>query len=514
MRRLKVTEVLPCLVLVIVFQMRNTRYLQSIAARFIGTSIIRYPCSLDVTNKSCSFISLPNETVASEEESYVTFHDSVTNHVDYASTASMVMAKFMGNQTSHTQAESSFRQDDTVQVGPRTSIIQHPNNIQPSKPYMIIHVGPPKTGTTTLQFALSKLEGKGILKRDHYNYDETGVLGSVMDHKCHVQLVQVREHHNGTDANDLGDVLRQVECWKTALDQLEPYKNNHTNLIGSAEPWSTTHSTVYTKSARTQMVDWESIHLTLSQDWNIVVVFGYRRVPEWMASRHQQRYRWMPHKPVLNSWPTKRKAPGAIKPLKLPTTHQELKSYLYLFRYSNSLKEEMERQPHLSYAILNMHRTDLNFVSTFVCDILPNALNTCQYVEKNPEEFQGVANPSQSTFYDAIACEAAFTGLIDGNRYNRHKVVLAFKKYHEETLKLGPFDFPLIDLPRETLENILNFSLAMELEVVPEFATFPGVKEAHVASFWKSVERHKFSWVDTQAAIQNITWQSFFAQYK
>ena len=497
-------EVLPCLVLVmIVFHLRKMHN----TLRRVLPEQVSYPCSLDVTETSC-VLSLPHAMVTSEE-SNVTFHD-IVNHVEYPSTVTMVMTKFIGNQTSHTQEVSSFRQNGTVQAGPRTSIIQHSENIQPSKPYMIIHVGPAKTGTTTLQLALSKLEEEGILNSDHYKYVKTGVLGAVMDHKCHLQLVQVREHYNGTDANDLGGVLRRVECWKTALDQLEPHKNNHTNLIGSSEPWSFTLSTVHTKATGKQMVDWESIYLTLSQDWNIIVVFGYRRVPEWTASRHQQRYRWKPLKPNMNAWPTKRNGPVTIKPLKLPTTPHELKRC----RYSDSLKGEMERQPRLSYAILNMHRTDQNFVNAFVCDILPNAPNTCQYVEKNPNEFQGVANPSRSIFYDAIACEAAYTGLIDGKRYKRHDVVVAFKKYHEKTLKLGPFDFPLIDLPTDALENVLNFSLAMELEVVPEFATLPGVKEEHEASFWKFAERHKFSWVDTEAAIQNSTWRSFFSQYK
>jgi hypothetical protein len=154
--------------------------------------------------------------------------------------------------------------------------------IESNKPYLVIHVGPPKTGTSTLQDAFTKMSEGGIFAKDNYTY-LPGYSLDLMSSTCH-------SHNKTNDDESLSDSLRKVECWDKTLQGLDPYLKNKTNLIFSSETWSF-HSIPLT-GRRCSMVDWPSVYLTLSRDWNLLVVFAYRRYPEWIFSAKQQDDRW------------------------------------------------------------------------------------------------------------------------------------------------------------------------------------------------------------------------------
>jgi hypothetical protein len=162
--------------------------------------------------------------------------------------------------------------------------LQH-DNIKPNKPYLVIHAGPAKTGTTTIQAALSTMKKEGILAKDDCNYG--GSLFKLMKETCETQVKKQRHAHNKThDDASLSDSLRKVGCRNETLQALDPYLKSNTNLVFSAESLSLNSHRVYTKKGYA-MVDWTSLHLTLSQDWNFLMVFGYRRYyPEWILSSH------------------------------------------------------------------------------------------------------------------------------------------------------------------------------------------------------------------------------------
>jgi hypothetical protein len=385
--------------------------------------------------------------------------------------------------------------------------------IKSNKPYLVIHVGPPKTGTTTLQDALFRMNEEGILAKDDYSYVKTSsekmVSYKVMSLSCHMQLLKQRKAHNDDDS--LSDSLRKVECWKETLEGLDPYLKSKTNLIFSAEPWSFQRMWMSTEEGYA-MVDWTSLYLTLSHDWNLLLVFSYRRYPEWIFSAKQQIDQFKPAKPRLNKWPGRQggKKLEFIDPL--PSSRQSMPSISY--RYSDSLLKEMQKYPEIPTAIFNMHNLERGgLCSTFVCDILENAPHACQYILKEEATGEGVKNPSQSLFYDFLAVAAYQSGVINGTIFKRHHVTVQIQKHHEETLQQGPFDFPLKCPPKSELDSFLNLSLSLEQEVVPGFAALTGVEEQHRSSFWKSVDRKKLCWIDTDAVLRNATWQDFFGRF-
>jgi hypothetical protein len=261
------------------------------------------------------------------------------------------------------------------------------------------------------------------------------------------------------------------------------------------------------------MVDWKSLYPTLSRDWNFILVFAYRRYPEWIFSSKQQENRWTRSKPRLNKWPGlggKELVP--IRPL--PSNRKTMTTTAY--RYSDYLLKEMQQYPEIPTAILNMHNLERGGLkSSFFCDILGNAPQTCQYSLQEDQEqaTETVKNPSQSLFYDVLAVAAHKSGLINGTRFNRRNVALQVQEHHETILQQGPLDFPLKCPPNSELDSFLNLSLSLEQEVVPEFAALAGVKGEHRSSFWKSADRNKFCWINTDAVLRDATWLDFFGRF-
>ena len=312
------------------------------------------------------------------------------------------------------------------------------------RPFLILHIGPPKTATTTLQKELIKLEKSQVLMQDNYHYAMSefgekyaGVL-KLFDSNCHRELGSIRKSHNVTDGQNVTNVLRNVPCWKEVLHDLHQYRQNNTNLIFSSEVVSTQSLTMKRPWFKYgPFADWPLIRSTISKDWQIIIVLGYRRYVDWLPSAKQQFERWMPNKPKMITWPQYRgKAiepifPNFASPKFVPGPGTEIG-----YRDTEILLQMITNHAELPIKILNMHSNE-TIRTEFVCNILPMAATTCLY-SRAKDTTDGplpIVNPSQSLFYDALAMAAAKENLFDVSKIRRHKMVLAIEKYHKECLQ-------------------------------------------------------------------------------
>jgi hypothetical protein len=154
--------------------------------------------------------------------------------------------------------------------------------------------------------------------------------------------------------------------------------------------------------------------------------------------------------------------------------------------------------------IMNIHLESMKVTSNFLCEILPNAPNTCQASLNQTEEKN--ANPSKSLDYQLIAVDAVDRGLLEQSKFNRTRVVQYLEQYHKEKLESRPL--PLECMDQVSLEALLAESMRLERELVPDF--YAAHEEQHRKNFWNAAAKNKFCSVNTTAVLIDPDWLSLF----
>lgn len=171
----------------------------------------------------------------------------------------------------------------------------------PGKPYIVLHFGPAKTGTTTLQHELS-LWKERILELDNVLYGgvyyvlgeeeregRLDVQGKFMDFSfvCHRAMSNARrvwESQQPNNNNTLKEhLLRRVPCFQDIARDLASYHANGTSLIFSNEKKSVVQAwkRVYGCPLHVPL-DWLSIAAALGDEWNFIFVLGHRPFLDWV----------------------------------------------------------------------------------------------------------------------------------------------------------------------------------------------------------------------------------------
>mmetsp|Transcript_23893 Transcript_23893/g.42405 ORF Transcript_23893/g.42405 Transcript_23893/m.42405 type:complete len:188 (+) Transcript_23893:1-564(+) len=160
----------------------------------------------------------------------------------------------------------------------------------------------------------------------------------------------------------------------------------------------------------------------------------------------------------------------------------------------------------------------VSIISRFLCQTMKqagvNADSSCreslELDRKATSEF--VANPHQTLYYDVLVVDAFEKGMIS-KFHDRHEMALKAQKFQTEVLNETYHDFPVTCPSKEEHEAFLNYSLAMEARLLPEFYNTSDGYEDHVASFWKNVQKNKFCWLDTKSVLEQDQWKTFFERY-
>ena len=171
--------------------------------------------------------------------------------------------------------------------------------------------------------------------------------------------------------------------------------------------------------------------------------------------------------------------------------------------YTDYLLESLGR--YFPIKILDIH---LGRVRTnFVCEILPNAKETCQRSRAtDAQEPESKANVEQSLFYDAIVTKAAEMGLVDTEKNKRHETVVKLAQYYEEYLGRDPKELDQTCPPEDQLNYLLERSIAKEKKLMPH-----KLEADHRQAFEEAKRKKKFCWIDTEKALMRPELRQFFA---
>jgi len=126
----------------------------------------------------------------------------VTNGTDTSSTTSIGSINVRTNKTEQKDTTSSVK-SSLLETDIRHAF-RHPDtnitNPSSDRPVFALHVGPPKTATTYLQYGLT--DYRDVLKKDNYVY-----LGQIMD-----DPQDMWDHHHGPMLN----ILKDLKCTRSA----------------------------------------------------------------------------------------------------------------------------------------------------------------------------------------------------------------------------------------------------------------------------------------------------------
>lgn len=348
---------------------------------------------------------------------------------------------------------------------------------------------------------------RDILKQDDYlflgtdSFDGSDMLiHTLLDKEC---MLAVNHHRTQGRPDD-----ERPLCWQQFLNRLGEFRNMNKNVIISEE-WFSVQFATYKGVGRTS-IDWIALQEAL-QDWNVLVLVGYRRLFDILPSAKSQWDRWHSHIKALNYWPPLGRTLEPLFPHVLDDPHLNdgylpkatHKQGVKQWCYTDYLLEMIE--PYFPVKILDIH---LGRVRTnFLCEILPNAKIACQSSRAtDAQEPESKANVEQSLFYDAMVTKAAEMGMVDTEKHKRHETVVKLVEYYEEHLGRDPKKLDQICPPEDQLNYLLERSIAKEKKLMPH-----KLEADHRQAFEVAKHKKKFCWIDAEKALMRPELRQFFA---
>lgn len=364
-------------------------------------------------------------------------------------------------------------------------------------PRLILHIGPSKSATTTLQTDLTAALDDGWLTSEYlgrfYRPHRAAVTNVLMLNRSESPLLVTARHM--LHSNDCS--RPSAICCSRFHDALETYRVMNSTVILSDEAFG---------NMWTDPAHFHAIQTALSSHWKVTVVVGYRHFYEWILSSKYQRDRT---DRIGNmgkvQWPEF--GGRSLLPM-FPDTLNEWRQW---FHYTDSIVHMAKAS--MEVRILDLHAmTNRSILTQFLCTAQLH--EDCWTSQQRDLElaFMTMMNSQANTtipslYYDAIATMAAEHQLVNTSLLQRSSVREAVRAFHEDTNGLAPNDL-ILQCPGEVeLQTLLDYSLDME----KRFFILPD-QQAHMDGFWSKVRDKAFCWVNALAVVQSPRWKEFFAQ--
>ena len=424
----------------------------------------------------------------------------------------------------------------------------------PKKSDLIIHVGPMKTGIDEISQEVSKYAKS--LKADQFT-----ILKSVdgFHEKCQHEINLIREKYSLLSEKklkkmkSLDTTIRDLSCWKSALDTLEPYRVSNRALTTSSNdttsfsPYETTYNkkqSVFVCDAQLakqllpdvyqigpSTMEWVTIRDTIMNDFNIIIVVSYLRYFEWLPSAKAaaEQYHLVQHTaaaPRLARWPGDLEHGMLLEPL---FPHFAIDPMHKLDIPYTSRMVDLYRPYVSKVKILNLHIPDQSVVTTLLCDVLHTAETSCAASKKNDfvvlegnpsamnNQIHSIMNTSDDMkwydfqLYDELVTTAARRGVIRNRRVTRTTATQTTQYYVEQYLKLGEArkSLPLTCPSPEHLRHFLDESLAYERKIAGNNFAKSNIQN-HKDEYQKMVDNNMFCSINMRAVLRDVNWRMFF----
>ena len=375
----------------------------------------------------------------------------------------------------------------------------------------VLHVGPPKTATSTIQCALQSL-GDVLEENDGYTILETAACRNQYRSSDLKQQLNLRSSPRGAHTHDnllLGKAAMQTcagkisksgelpACW---VDQYLPYFRRQKAL---SRDTIVSHETMERLVLRPQVFDAISQSL---EGTRMTLVVTYRPWFEFVLSGFNQKdAKRRSAKPKLVHWPGQggRRMVTATEAISLSLEIEDIP-----FVFTDKIVQMYRNWTSISLKTIDIHEG--NPVTSFLCDAVPGATNACERIKnltKTRKTEVRNRRDSATVFYDMIACDAFMNGIIRSG-IGRIPAGEAIKAFHWNELKNR--SLPLECPPSDLLDSFLQESLRRESIVFPRHSDKR--EKRHRERFAKAVAKHEFCTVNVTKVLENEIWLQFLKE--
>ena len=409
---------------------------------------------------------------------------------------------------------------------------------QPHLPYLILHMGPDKTGTTSVQAFLERNRDLA-LNQDRYftGWSRAAKVSASFRYK-RSEIMNCLVQQAGTCSKS--NTPKQQHQWKNNLEALKNSSYNHgkRHLIFSDE------------SFRWMMVrnndDWNEFLRYTQQYFRVQVILVYRRYFEWIYSRYNQEWKTKRENilPKLMHWPKSHCKRGHVTPnferyyqwerygtcgcqgraikIKKKLSDEWTCKVYFANRFDNETKDSTQQQVHptvhmqqalesqgVQVRVVNYHNNNNNstigLLEKIFCQAVPNATHSCQ--KAKAEKGFDAKNPSAHTsiYHDQIALTAYQMGLITNENVTRSSARNQIFTRITKDLQIPYSEFPITCMEGDDLEALRRFSYENELRLAPSMAT------EHDQAFEIFVSKKKYCNVDAAKILEDEGWRSFLS---
>eukprot|EP00588_Corethron_pennatum_P006648 CAMPEP_0194297012 /NCGR_PEP_ID=MMETSP0169-20130528/57735_1 /TAXON_ID=218684 /ORGANISM="Corethron pennatum, Strain L29A3" /LENGTH=405 /DNA_ID=CAMNT_0039046681 /DNA_START=101 /DNA_END=1315 /DNA_ORIENTATION=- len=336
--------------------------------------------------------------------------------------------------------------------------------VPPPLPSFVLHVGPLKTATTSLQCAFTSLRPE--LEADRYRYIgrfedpcmppsaskaddqlrkreekvfEDALLWGARCHKALGKLEPPPENSTESVGNDLGPgPISSYGCWGNFVSVLEKYRSNGTSIIYSEENIST--------NMVKDRINFPYRHLRRAlTGWNVQVLVVHRRLFDWMPSAHNELYKPGPAKQRLKRWPGGglcvnkggKDAPTVMNNVAQMVSKPEGK------KWPDTLQVVDAAQSAGLHVVLESYE-GAGVVSRAVGNLPGGGAPTaCRAIASGRLDTLPRGNPSVSLHHDMLTVAACRAGAVNGTVVTRTEVRDYVRERLEDADGMSPLSLPL-----------------------------------------------------------------------
>jgi hypothetical protein len=394
--------------------------------------------------------------------------------------------------------------------------------------YFILHVGPMKTGTTSIQCTLRHLEETGMLHQHNFKLLET--------ENCRPSRKVLKGHRdNGIQITGGGkttydnvvagqawlpgcwmqwnkDNGTMPSCWKESYQQyIQNHHQKHSIILSNENLMKFLSKT---RDDASLFLDHLVRSLQETGGYRFVVLATYRRFFDWAISVHHEGNNVMQSaRPAHAKWPG---AGGVLIPSFIETISGTLDT-LYSNRWVERAASFFSSHENVTLRIANIHQGDLEH--NIFCNGFPNTTSLHKAMCSSDKISTGKVRHNQAVhylWYDAVAVEAYQRGLLLEQK-SRRDIIHAIEEFQEKQLNRSRTDFPM-ECPTEDLyKKLLEESLRRERFLLPylldhdeQTSQEESLGALHRAAFEKAKLAHTFCTVNATAVLEDVKWIDFF----